>query len=59
MLVVRNMMTTDFPFLLERQEWMSVYVKDEPVTASNGRIHRRAHSRANGKPVPAGLRLGD
>ncbi|MFD0365699.1 DUF6875 domain-containing protein [Nocardia sp. GCM10030253] len=27
MLVVRNMMATDFPFLLERPEWMSAYVK--------------------------------
>ncbi|RJO72402.1 hypothetical protein D5S18_24395 [Nocardia panacis] len=27
MLVVRPMMATDFPFLLERTEWMSAYVK--------------------------------
>ncbi|QIS09296.1 DUF6875 domain-containing protein [Nocardia arthritidis] len=27
MLVVRSMMATDFPFLLERPEWMSAYVK--------------------------------
>ncbi|MEV0298178.1 DUF6875 domain-containing protein [Nocardia sp. NPDC050710] len=27
MLVVRTMMATDFPFLLERPEWMSSYVK--------------------------------
>ncbi|MBF6177525.1 DUF6875 domain-containing protein [Nocardia otitidiscaviarum] len=55
MLVVRTMMTTDFPFLLDRTEWMDAYVrKFAPMIPAHVRsvVVGRLTSRADA-PVPA------
>lgn len=55
MLIVRSMMTTDFPFLLERPEWMNAYVrKFAPALPSHVRavVVRRLTSRLD-TDVPA------
>lgn len=54
MLVVRSMMTTDFPFLLDRPEWMDAYVrKFAPMIPAHVRavVVRRLTTRA--EPVPS------
>jgi hypothetical protein len=73
MLVVRTMMSTDFPFLLARPEWMTAYVKKfapslpahvrdavvSRLTAQPGTDVAAYEVRPEAEPVPAGRARGN